>query len=913
MDKTHSSIRQRLEGSQWASNVEIKIDREDTAPRFEKPLRIPDLSAAGDGHVEAILPLRSPLHKEPRPGNLVTVQKDGTVYLWDLKFDYHRCVSVVHLREAAKNRFLNKDGSYVGIVQLSEEQVVIIKAGSIYTVNINPFVCQSQVELVADLKIIWLGGFESAHTLACAAQWKDEKCSLHTWQLQSSSTAPPTARGNALPTKQAAVFASKHPVLYIVDDAFVAASCDCNIEFFDPAIEGRKVKLPKTLKGHKSKITVLLALPNALLVSGAEDKTLRFWDLRQGTCLAVSSGQQHRTTIVSLIALSADVVASSSMDNTVAVWSTTKLQCLKAMTSHLPYMMRIVPLADGRIASLDAQFRGMVCIIDIGHRLALKVSEESLVSLAAESMVPVLADCLTKFEFDLSDTSLGQSAAVSCGALFQSFGNLFMQSSAAIVLNLSRNQLNKLSPSDWREFGAMLAKSRSALIVNLRENYLTALAAHGTWTDFLQAIANCSAFCDFNMSGNLFSAEQNFQVHAVLAHTLAKGGFRADTGDAEDVLDVPESFADLPPVPVAAAGSGSGGTLLPAVAVPAAAKSLSNGLSFDEFKVMMDQLNAFENEKRYEVSYDSIHIALATASEEQRRRARSEREAILKIGKAYYETFLINFSGVLVAAFGVAGGYLSVSRSSSVTAMTVVAKAVSSLFPGASLVTSLFSSGVTYLDKQHRKAFLAKLSVFGVNVEEGEGLAKDIVLRLVRAHFHANNVLSKERAEADLEKLFLGAVRASPPLQRQADPSVTCDTMFRLVWGSDAYSTDLVPDEPEAVWIERQQLLQAKHYTPELEALRYSIAEKNRNIAELERAYNQDRQAWSARFEEMEARMAKQQERLDAMQVVFAEKLRPSAISHELQEVLNTKANVSEVVTKASLQNMLAAASSGIL
>jgi uncharacterized coiled-coil protein SlyX len=292
----------------------------------------------------------------------------------------------------------------------------------------------------------------------------------------------------------------------------------------------------------------------------------------------------------------------------------------------------------------------------------------------------------------------------------------------------------------------------------------------------------------------------------------------------------------------------------------------------------------------------------------------NEREAILKIGKAYYETFLINFSGVLVAAFGVAGGYLSVSRSSTVTAMTLVAKAVSSLFPGASLVTSLFSSGVTYLDRQHRKAFLAKLSVFGVSVEEGEGLAKDIVLRLIRAHFHAHHVLSKERAESDLETLFLSVVRASPPLQRQADHAVTSDVMFQLVWGSDAYSTEPVPDEPEAIWIERHKVLQAQHYTPEMEALRYSIAEKSRNIAELERAYSQDRQTWSARFAELENRMAQQQEVLNAMQSALAEKQsRPNALTSELQEVLDTKANVSEVVTKASLQNMLATASLGML
>jgi hypothetical protein len=59
--------------------------------------------------------------------------------------------------------------------------------------------------------------------------------------------------------------------------------------------------------------------------------------------------------------------------------------------------------------------------------------------------------------------------------------------------------------------------------------------------------------------------------------------------------------------------------------------------------------------------------------------------------------------------------------------------------------------------------------------------------------------------------------------------------------------------------------------------------------------------------------MAQQQEQLNAMQSAMEEKKTSSALTSELQEALNAKANVSEVVTKASLQSMLAAASMGML
>ena len=80
-----------------------------------------------------------------------------------------------------------------------------------------------------------------------------------------------------------------------------------------------------------------------------------------------------------------------------------------------------------------------------------------------------------------------------------------------------------------------------------------------------------------------------------------------------------------------------------------------------------------------------------------------EREAIQSnpIYAEYYSAIQAHFSGLMVASLGVASGYISVKNSQSTIVVDWVCTAVSSAFPGASLVTTGVNAGVKFLDATH--------------------------------------------------------------------------------------------------------------------------------------------------------------------------------------------------------------------
>jgi WD40 repeat protein len=79
------------------------------------------------------------------------------------------------------------------------------------------------------------------------------------------------------------------------------------------------------LRGHQWYVTSLAALPNGLLASGSADGTVRVWDLRANSCVAVL--RRHYCEPLSggvLLALLPDGrLASAGDDNLIRIWSLT--------------------------------------------------------------------------------------------------------------------------------------------------------------------------------------------------------------------------------------------------------------------------------------------------------------------------------------------------------------------------------------------------------------------------------------------------------------------------------------------------------------------------------------------------------------------------------------------------------------
>lgn len=85
------------------------------------------------------------------------------------------------------------------------------------------------------------------------------------------------------------------------------------------------------LQGHtKSVMTVAFSPNSRCLASGADDSTVRVWDVLTGVCLNILVG--HRS-IVSSVAFSPDneCVASSSYDGTIRIWNATTGACLQIL------------------------------------------------------------------------------------------------------------------------------------------------------------------------------------------------------------------------------------------------------------------------------------------------------------------------------------------------------------------------------------------------------------------------------------------------------------------------------------------------------------------------------------------------------------------------------------------------------
>ena len=82
-----------------------------------------------------------------------------------------------------------------------------------------------------------------------------------------------------------------------------------------------------TLSGHASRVqSVSFSSDGKLLVSGADDKTVKLWDMQTGGIIQDFSGHQGRIWSVSISADSA-VVASGSKDSAIHLWDVLTGQC----------------------------------------------------------------------------------------------------------------------------------------------------------------------------------------------------------------------------------------------------------------------------------------------------------------------------------------------------------------------------------------------------------------------------------------------------------------------------------------------------------------------------------------------------------------------------------------------------------
>jgi WD40 repeat protein len=110
-----------------------------------------------------------------------------------------------------------------------------------------------------------------------------------------------------------------------------------------------------TLRGHTGGVyAVAVTADGRTAVSGSEDKTVRVWDLRNGSCSAVLQGH---TGWVRAMAVSADgrTAVSGSEDKTVRVWDLRRGSCSAVLQGHMKRVWGVAVTADGHTAASGSE------------------------------------------------------------------------------------------------------------------------------------------------------------------------------------------------------------------------------------------------------------------------------------------------------------------------------------------------------------------------------------------------------------------------------------------------------------------------------------------------------------------------------------------------------------------------------
>ena len=84
------------------------------------------------------------------------------------------------------------------------------------------------------------------------------------------------------------------------------------------ALRISQVQCLHTLRGHRSSVLCVTALPRDRIVSGSRDKTLKVWDVKHGLCLQTLRGHTGWVNCVGL--LPDGRIVSGSRDKTLKVW-----------------------------------------------------------------------------------------------------------------------------------------------------------------------------------------------------------------------------------------------------------------------------------------------------------------------------------------------------------------------------------------------------------------------------------------------------------------------------------------------------------------------------------------------------------------------------------------------------------------
>jgi WD40 repeat protein len=113
----------------------------------------------------------------------------------------------------------------------------------------------------------------------------------------------------------------------------------------------KSLKGSKIIGKHKDAINSMILLPNGMIASASNDKTIKIWDINNSICIKSLEG--HTDNINILVLLSNGMIASGSSDNTIKIWDYVNENiCILSITNICPYSSLLV-LNDVHFVSAD--------------------------------------------------------------------------------------------------------------------------------------------------------------------------------------------------------------------------------------------------------------------------------------------------------------------------------------------------------------------------------------------------------------------------------------------------------------------------------------------------------------------------------------------------------------------------------
>jgi WD40 repeat protein len=146
--------------------------------------------------------------------------------------------------------------------------------------------------------------------------------------------------------------------LKLVNGNLGGSICVWDIKKTDPS-------LPlKVLEGHVGNVWSLSMSPanGSIIASAGEDKTVRIWDINDGTCIKVLEGH---IKVVRAVAFNIDGsrLASSSWDQNICIWDMASFTLIQKFKAHANLVLCLAYSPDGNMLA-SGGFDGTICIWD---------------------------------------------------------------------------------------------------------------------------------------------------------------------------------------------------------------------------------------------------------------------------------------------------------------------------------------------------------------------------------------------------------------------------------------------------------------------------------------------------------------------------------------------------------------------